>query len=50
MGNLIDDRDSPTWAYDLALRLEPGNAEFRNALAARLIELGRLAPISLPPR
>ena len=26
MGDLIDDRDSPTWAYDLALRLEPGNA------------------------
>jgi len=42
MGNLIDDRDSPTWAYDLALRLEPGNVEFRNAMAARLIELGRL--------
>jgi len=45
MGNLIDDRDSPTWAYELALRLEPGNAEFRNALAARLIELGRLAEV-----
>ena len=43
MGNLIDDRDSPTWAYDLALRLEPGNVRYRNALAARLIELGRLA-------
>jgi len=43
MGNLIDDRDSPTWAYDLALRLEPGNVEYRKALAARLIELGRLA-------
>jgi eukaryotic-like serine/threonine-protein kinase len=43
MGNLIDDRDSPTWAYDMALRLEPGNTQYRNALAARLIELGRLA-------
>ena len=43
MGSLIDDRDSPTWAYDLALRLEPGNAAYRGALAARLIELGRPA-------
>ncbi len=43
MGKLIDDRDSPTWAYDLALRLEPGNVPFRNARAARLIELGRFA-------
>ena len=43
MGNLIDDRDSPTWAYDLALRLEPGNAGYRGALAVRLIELGRPA-------
>jgi serine/threonine protein kinase/Tfp pilus assembly protein PilF len=43
MGNLLDDRDSPTWAYDLALRLEPGNIQYRNALAARLTELGRIA-------
>jgi eukaryotic-like serine/threonine-protein kinase len=43
MGNLIDDRDSPTWAYDMALRLEPANMQFRNALTARLIELGRIA-------
>jgi tetratricopeptide (TPR) repeat protein len=43
MGNLIDDRDSPTWAYDLALRLEPANAQYRNALAVRLIELSRLS-------
>jgi tetratricopeptide (TPR) repeat protein len=43
MGTLIDDCDSPTWAYDLALRLEPGNAGYRDSLAARLIELGRLA-------
>ena len=42
MGGLIDDRDSPTWAYDLVLRLEPGNAAYHRALAARLIELGRL--------
>ncbi len=31
MGNLIDERDSPTWAYDLALRLEPENADYRRA-------------------
>jgi serine/threonine protein kinase/Flp pilus assembly protein TadD len=43
MGNLIDDTESPTWAYDLALRLEPGNAGHQSALAARLLELGRLA-------
>ena len=43
MGDLIDDRDSPTWAYDLALKLEPGNNTFRSALAARLLTLGRLA-------
>jgi serine/threonine protein kinase len=42
MGNLIDDRDSPTWAYDLALRLEPESAIHRKALAARLSALGRL--------
>jgi tetratricopeptide (TPR) repeat protein len=43
MGNLIDERDSPTWAFDMALRLDPGNVPFQNALAARLIEIGRLA-------
>jgi tetratricopeptide (TPR) repeat protein len=43
MGNLIDDRESPTWAYDLALRLDPANAAYRDALAARLIELGQSA-------
>ncbi len=43
MGSLIDDRDSPTWAYELALRLEPANAGHGGALAARLIELGRPA-------
>ncbi len=43
MGKLLDDRDSPTWAYDLALVLDPGNAEHRGGLAARLIELGRTA-------
>jgi tetratricopeptide (TPR) repeat protein len=43
MGNLIDDRDSPTWAFDLALQLEPGNAQFRKALAGRLVELGRIS-------
>jgi tetratricopeptide (TPR) repeat protein len=43
MGSLIDDRDSSTWAYDLALKLDPGNVQYRNALAARLIELGRIA-------
>ena len=43
MGRLIDDRDSPTWAYDLALRLEPGDAGYKAALAGRLIELGRPA-------
>ena len=43
MGNLIDDRDSPTWAFDLAFKLDPGNAEYRAGLAARLLELGRSA-------
>jgi tetratricopeptide (TPR) repeat protein len=43
MGNLIDERDSPTWAFDLALQLEPGNAQYREAFAARLIDLGRSA-------
>jgi eukaryotic-like serine/threonine-protein kinase len=43
MGNLIDDRDSPTWAYDLVLQLEPGNAPYLQALALRLLELGRPA-------
>ena len=43
MSRLFDDRDSPTWAYDLALRLEPGGAGYKAALAARLIELGRPA-------
>ena len=42
MGDLLDQRDSPTWAYDLALRLEPWNVQYEKALAARLIELGRL--------
>ena len=42
MGDLFDQRDSPTWAYEMALRLEPWNAQYNKALAARLIELGRL--------
>ena len=41
-GDLIDHRDSPTWAYDMALRLDPTSAVYRYSLAARLIELGRV--------
>src|SRR6202041_2687009 len=33
---------SPTWAYDMALRLDPTSGVYRNLLAARLIELGRV--------
>jgi Tfp pilus assembly protein PilF len=43
MGDLIDDRDSPTWAFDMALRLEPTSAYFKLALAGRQLELGRVA-------
>ena len=43
LGKLFDDRDSPTWAFDLARRLEPASAPLRKAMAARLIELGRTA-------
>ncbi len=43
MGNLIEDRDSPTWAFDLALKLDPGNVEYSGGLAVRLLALGRSA-------
>jgi tetratricopeptide (TPR) repeat protein len=43
MGNLLDARDLPTWAYDLAWRLGPEDNGIRLAYAARLIELGRMA-------
>ena len=42
MGNLLDDRESPTWAFDMAFKLEPGSLSIREALAGRLLELGRV--------
>ncbi len=43
MAGLLADRESPTWAFDAALRLEPTKSAHSIALANRLNELGRSA-------
>ena len=43
MAGLLADRESPTWAFDAALRLDPTKSAHSIALANRLIELGRNA-------
>ncbi len=39
--NLLDQRDSPTWAFDVVVRLDPQNVPLRTARFGRLLEIGR---------
>ena len=41
MAGLLTNRDSPTWAFDAALRLAPTSSAHKIAMATRLIDLGR---------
>jgi tetratricopeptide (TPR) repeat protein len=40
-GNVFDNRESPTWAYEVAWLLSPDDAAVSEAYAARLVDLGR---------
>jgi tetratricopeptide (TPR) repeat protein len=42
IGHFLDDRASPTWAFDVAVTMNPNTAGYELARAERLLELGRL--------
>ncbi|QEH31955.1 Serine/threonine-protein kinase pkn5 [Aquisphaera giovannonii] len=43
MAGLLEDRDSPTWAFELAYRLDPESGAYRQGYASRLLVAGRSA-------
>ena len=48
MAGLLADRDSPTWAFDAALRLEPASSAHRIAMADSLDRARPYAPMPSP--